>query len=176
MNLMHLRPLQPDLVAEVLYNLRDADRAELTATLWHFDSRLIAEASRGARFGFVALAGDGAPVAVAGASEVWPGVFQVGLFATPRWPEIAAAVTRALRRDLAPAVIAAGAHRVHAFSLASHAEAHRWMLRLGARCEARLQGWGRGGEDFLLFAWRDPTLFRPAVKANATQQFRKVQP
>lgn len=167
---MQLRPLEPRLVAQVLYNLRDADRAELSATLWQFDSQLIAEAAKGARFGFVALTDDGAPTAVAGASEVWPGVFQVGLFATPRWREVAAGVTRALRRDLAPALVGAGAHRAHAFSLATHDEAHRWLSRLGARCEARLRAWGRGGEDFLLFAWCDPTPFQRRAGAAVGPQ------
>lgn len=157
---MRLSPLAPGPVAHVLYNLRQADRAELAATLWRFDGAALAAASAEARFGFVALADDDAPVAVAGAQELWPGVFQVGLFATPRWPEVARGVTRALRRDLGPALVAAGAHRAHAFSHAAHATAHRWLLRLGARCEARLTGWGRDGSDFLLFAWRDPGVFR----------------
>ncbi len=159
---MELRPLAPGPIAQVLYNLRDQDRRELAATLWRFDSASLAAAAAEARLGFVALAGDGAPVAVAGAAELWPGVFQVGLFATPRWREVAAGVTRAIRRDLGPALVAAGAHRAHAFSHAAHHEAHRWLLRLGACCEARLPGWGRGGEDFLLFAWNDPRRFRPA--------------
>ena len=162
---MRLQPLHPAPIAQVLYNLREADRRELGATLWRLDSGGLALASAQTRLGFVALADDGAPVAVAGAQEIWPGVFQVGLFATPRWPEVAGGVTRALRRDLGPAVIASGAHRAHAFSHAANEESHRWLLRLGARCEARLAGWGRGGEDFLLFTWRDPAAFRrPADK------------
>ncbi len=163
---MQLRDLEPGLVAQVLYNLRAADRAELEATLWRFDSARLSQAAGGARFGFVALAEDGAPVAVAGATEAWPGVFQVGLFATPRWPEVAGAVTRVLLRDLGPALVAAGAHRAHAFSHADHRQSHRWLLRLGARCEARLSGWGRHGEDFLLFTWRDPAPFRRLVASR----------
>lgn len=156
---MQIRPLEPRLIAQVLYNLRARDRQELEATLWHFDSGRLAEALASARFGFVALTQDGAPTAVAGANEVWPGVFQVGLFATARWPEVARATTHRLRRDLGPAVVRAGAHRAHAFSHAAHREAHGWLRRLGARCEARLSGWGRRGEDFLLFTWRDATFF-----------------
>lgn len=164
---MRVLPLRPGPVGQVLYNLRAADRAELAATLWNFDSGVIASAACEARFGFVALADDGTPVAVAGAQELWPGVFQVGLFATPRWPEVARGVTRAILRDLRPALVAAGAHRAQAFSHAGHEEAHRWLLRLGARCEARLGGWGRGGEDFLLFAWRDPGFFAARDKLEA---------
>lgn len=165
-------PLSAGPIAQVLYNLRAADREELEATLWRFDSAALAEASAGARLGFVALADDGAPVAVLGANEVWPGVFQVGLFATPRWPEVALAVTRAVQRDLAPAIVAAGGHRAHAFSHAAHHEAHRWLKSLGARQEARLAGWGRRGEDFLLFVWTGPeagrlTLRRDEGRANA---------
>jgi len=150
---MQTLPLSPAPLRAVLENLRPADRAELAATLWDFDPAAVAEASATARFGFVALAADGQPVAACGAAELWPGCYQVGLFATPRWPEVAGAVTRRIRRVLLPALLAAGARRAQAMSDARHAAAHRWLRRLGARCEARLQAFGTGGEDFLLFAW-----------------------
>ncbi len=155
---MQTLPLSPVPLRAVLADLRPADRAELAATLWEFDPAAIVEASAAARFGFVALAGDGQPVAACGAAELWPGCYQVGLFATTRWPEVAAAVTRRIRRDLIPALLAAGARRAQAMSDARHAEAHRWLRRLGARCEARLTAFGTGGEDFLLFAWTRATL------------------
>lgn len=150
---MKLLPLEPRAVEHVAYNLRRADREELEATVWRLDSALLARASAACRFGFVAAGGDGTPIAAFGAHEAWPGVWQVGMFATVRWPEVALAATRHARRALLPAVRDTGAHRGHAFSLATHHEAHRWLEWLGASRETLLRGWGRGGEDFVLYAW-----------------------
>ena len=151
---MRLLPLIEPAVASVAYNLRQADREELAATMARFDSSAIAAAAVRVLFGFVAATDDGVPVAAVGANEVWPGVYQVGMFATARWPEVALGTTRHVKRWLMPAIREAGVHRAHAFSLATHQEAHRWLFWLGARVEARLAGWGKGGEDFLLFVWR----------------------
>lgn len=151
---MVVLPLTVGPVSEVLYNLRAADRREIEATVHRFDSHALALATCACRLGFVAADEDLTPIAVLAAGELWPGVWQLGLFATPRWPEVGRAVTRLARRWLAPRLRALGAHRAQAFSIAGHEEAQRWMLRLGARCEATLSGWGRGGEDFKVFVWR----------------------
>jgi hypothetical protein len=162
---MVVLPLAVEAVGYVLYNLRALDRREIEATVHRFDSHALALATCACRLGFVAAVDDppspggygGAsltPVAVLAAGELWPGVWQLGLFATPRWPEVGRAVTRFARPWLEERLRALGVHRAQAFSLADHDEAHRWMLRLGARCEATLAGWGRGGEDFKVFVWR----------------------
>jgi len=162
---MVVLPLTVGAVGQVLYNLRAADRREIEATVHRFDSDALAHATCACRLGFVAAAEEplspegygGArltPVAVLAAGELWPGVWQLGLFATPRWPEVGRGVTRFARRWLKPRLLALGAHRAQAFSIADHDEAQRWMLRLGAHCEATLAGWGKGGEDFKVFVWR----------------------
>jgi len=151
---MLVLPLTVEAVGEVLYNLRAADRREIEATVHRFDSAALARATCGCRLGFVAAADDLTPVAALAACELWPGVWQLGLFATPRWPEVGRSVTRFARRWLGSRLDALGAHRAQAFSIAGHEEAQRWMLRLGARCEATLAGWGKGGEDFKVFVWR----------------------
>ena len=150
---MRLLPFAPETIRSVLEDLRPADRRELAATLWDFDPAGLAEASARAPLGFVAGDEAGRAVAVVGATPLWPGVWQVGLFATPRWPAVARAVQLRVRRRLVPDLLRAGAHRAQAFSDARHHEAHRWLRRLGARCEGRLAAFGRAGEDFLLFAW-----------------------
>jgi hypothetical protein len=137
----------------VLYNLRAADRREIEATVARFDSEALAAVTCACRLGFVAAAADLTPVAVLAAGELWPGVWQLGMFATPRWPEVGRGVTRLARRWLPAQLGALGAHRAQAFSLAEHEQGHRWMLSLGARCEATLRAWGRNGEDFKLFVW-----------------------
>lgn len=150
---MILAPLSEQAVAHVAYNLRAADREELGATMSQFDSARIAVASMRATTGFVACLGDGMPAAVVGASLLWPGVAQVGMFATPRWREIAARLSRHVKHEWIPGLRAAGVRRAHAYSLASHHVAHRWIRWLGGEQEALLRGWGRDGQDFLLFRW-----------------------
>ena len=151
---MILLPLTVEAVGHVLFNLRDVDRRELEATCWRFDSELLARATCTARLGFIAAADDLTPVAAVAAGECWPSVWQVGMFATPRWPEVGIPATHAVRRLFHGKLPALGAKRLQAFSIADHHEAHRWMLVLGARCEATLSGWGKGGEDFKVFVWR----------------------
>lgn len=150
---MILLPLTVSAVAHVLYNLRADDRRELDATLWRFDSQALAEATASCRIGFVACADDLTPVAAFACHETWPGVWQLGMFATPRWLEVAKPATRHVLRLFHVKWPEVGAHRAHAFSIADHTDAHRWMLWLGARCEATLHGWGKGGEDFKIFVW-----------------------
>jgi RimJ/RimL family protein N-acetyltransferase len=92
------------------------------------------------------------------------------MFATERWPEVALGTTRWARRVLMPALIASGAHRAECRSLASNEASHRWLLRLGARAEARHAGYGKNREDFITFAWRrDDVHFQPAEAAETAR-------
>lgn len=93
------------------------------------------------------------PIAMVAANPLWPGVWQVGMFATPRFPEAVLTLTRFVVCDMIPAIKSSGAHRAHAYAMAGNPKADRWFKALGARQEARLTGFGRGGEDFFLYAW-----------------------
>lgn len=151
---MILGPLAEGPIRHIAYNLREADRLELGAMMERFDSGQVARDAAACRFGFVASADDGTPVACMAVGQVWPGVYQAGMFATARWPEVASGVTRTTLRRLMPLVRQSGAHRVHCYSMASHYEAHRWLEKaLGATRETTLRSWGRGGEDFVIYAW-----------------------
>lgn len=150
---MRLEPLSERAVGHIAYNLRQADRDELAAMMDRFDSARIARASVRAPYGFVACSDDGIPVACMGAAPWWPGVYQVGMFATAAWPSVALAVTRHVKQSWIPGIRQAGVRRAHAFSLASHVEAHRWIELLGGVLEGRLERFGSGGEDFMLYRW-----------------------
>jgi hypothetical protein len=149
---VRIAPLEADAVACVARNMRARDREEIFATRWDDDADAVArETVALARLGCVAWNGD-APVAVASAIPLWPGVWSIGLYATDAWPRVARAVTRWIARTT-PALIAAGGHRAECRSLASHATAHRWLERLGAVREAVLPDCGRNRETFYLYAW-----------------------
>lgn len=149
---MILQPLSEQAVAHIAYNLRQADREELAANMWGFNSSAIArQLIDQAAHGFVACADDGVPVAVLAVVPWWPGVYQAAMFATPRWPEVALSVTRHALKVWSPAIRALGVRRAHAFSHAEHKQAHRWLELLGGVCEGRMERFGAGGEDFLIY-------------------------
>jgi hypothetical protein len=149
--------------------MRVSDAREIWATRWNENPTALArEVVRWSRIGAVAAAGDGTPVAAIGGVEGWPGVWQVWMFATARWPEVALGTTRWARRSLMPALLAAGVHRAECRSLAENEASHRWLTSLGARAEARHVGYGKNREDFITFAWRrDDVHFQPAQAPGA---------
>lgn len=148
-------PLELGAVASVALRMREADAREIYACRWVRDPLSIAQTvAAAARFGFVALTPAGSPAAVVAALEQWPGNYQVAMFATDDWPQVAWSTTRAVQRHMRPAMLAAGARRAEARSHAEHAHAHRWLGWLGFVAEARLADFGKDGEEFILFSWR----------------------
>jgi hypothetical protein len=164
-----IRPLRFATAEAIARDMREADRREIYATRANEDAAALAlDVVRYSRIGAVAAAEDGAPVSAIGAVEGWPGVWQVWMFATDRWPEVALATTRWARRVLKPALLAAGAHRAECRSLAANRATHRWLESLGAQAEARHAGYGKAAEDFITFAWRrDDVHFQRAETAEA---------
>lgn len=142
------------LVCEVAHRMRASDRAEIGALCWwgaEAPQILAEEAVRRSGFGGVVLDGAGLPQVALGAMACWPGVYSVWMFATDAWPEVWRGTLRYARQVLRPALIGAGAHRAQCFAAAEHAAAHRLLARLGFVAEGRARGFGRDGEDFVLF-------------------------
>lgn len=136
-------------------NMREADRAEIFALRWSDNPMDLAEDTMNvAGPKWVAHAEGPGPVAVYGAAPMWPGVWSLWLYATPHFHQIGGRLTRHIQRVMIPALVIAGAHRAEARSMSTHAEAHSWLERLGGQREAVLAGYGKNGEDFLVFAWR----------------------
>lgn len=151
---MILQDVTADGALHVAAGMRDADYREIFATRWNDDLvDLTVDCLNARRFSWIACADDGTPVAVVGAWPTHPGVWQVYFFTTDRWSQISLSLTRWIRRVMIPALRNAGAHRAECKSLSSHTEAHRWLEFLGASQEATLRGYGKDGEDFLLFVW-----------------------
>ena len=150
----HLLKADPAAVLHVCANMREADRAEIYATRWTDSPLDLAEdMTRIPGPKWVAWHEGIGPVATYGAMPMWPGVWSLYFFATNHFQRVAWSVTRHIRRVMMPSLAIAGAHRAEARSLISHVEAHAWLEQLGARREGELKGYGRGGEDFVTFAW-----------------------
>lgn len=151
-------PFAVHYVAPVFERMRADDRRELEATaqdgeLAHLPARTVSACRFGLVAGMSAPYDTVDPVAVVSAAELWPGVWQVGMVATDRWPEVAKDTARWIRRALIPALVSAGAHRAQAYALADRVATRRWLEWLGAAPEAQLRGFGRNREDFVLYTW-----------------------
>jgi hypothetical protein len=144
-----------DAALAVTRRLRPADAREIFAVRWDDDpAALAADCLAPETVGWIL--GLERPITILGAAPLHPGVWQVHCMGTAEFPRIAVALTRFVARRMIPALVEAGAHRGECRSHAEHHQAHRWLARLGAACEGRLVAYGRGGEDFLVFAadWR----------------------
>lgn len=93
----------------------------------------------------------GQPVAAWGVAPLAWSVLSIWAFGTRHMTRAVPAMTRQIGERV-DAWIEAGVTRVEARSIVGHDKAHRWMRALGAQ-ELPCPCWGRGGEDFILFAW-----------------------
>ncbi|MEX0809528.1 MAG: hypothetical protein WD044_12450 [Dongiaceae bacterium] len=149
-----LLPLTEAFVAVVARAMREGDRLEVFATRFDDDPDALArDLVAMSRFGAV-VAADGDPVAAMGAVECWPGMWNVWMIATDRWPLVARSATRWARIAVLSVLAKAGAHRCECKSIESHETAHRWLRHLGAEVEAVHRDFGRNRETFITFVWR----------------------
>lgn len=96
------------------------------------------------------------PVCIGGAVEVRPGSATLLFYGTDRFPEIALPMTRFIRRHYFPSLAAAGTHRIECVTLDSYHEMQRWLETLGLERESTVRAYGRGREDFAMYAWIAP--------------------
>lgn len=155
-NEFSLRPLAVAAVNHVAANMRAMDREEIFATQFGDDPMSITAACMAVpQFAWTAWRED-EPIAVVGAVPMHPSVWSVYAFATDRFSEIAYPLTRFVKRGMIPSLASSGCRRAQCLSLASHKEAHDWLTYLGAEATGQdaYRRYGRHGEDFILFVWR----------------------
>lgn len=75
-------------------------------------------------------------------------------FGTDRFRRVVPALS-VLAATFRDRLVADGVHRIEARCIVGHDLAGRWMASLGASRETILRRYGRGGEDFELWAWTD---------------------
>jgi len=155
---MKLAKINADDLDWVARRMRRQDMDEIYATRWNDDpAELCAGLLAGGDFGWVAGNDNGTPIAAFGAVPAWPGVWEVWMFATDKWPEIALGVTRFVKRVMIPSLEDVGVHRAQCRSKHDHLVAHAWLESLGAYKESELRNYGRNAELFYLYCWtRDP--------------------
>jgi hypothetical protein len=140
-------------VYHIAQHMREMDKREVYATRWTDSPETLAAEMSSLQPSFVWTAKDGEPVYAFAMNAVRPGVWTGGGFGTDRWPEVMRAVSKHLKGVMVPLMLSAS-HRIECCTLAEKIDGHRWLRWLGAEQEAVLHGYGRGGEDYLLFTWR----------------------
>lgn len=135
----------------VALRLREADAREIYATRWSDDPEALALDAAAAVPGFVC--GLERPIAAIGAVPMYPGVWNVWMFATDEFPRIGVSMTKLMKRVMIPNLQKIGGHRAECRSIEGHTEAHKWLELLGARREAEHLKAGKNGETFYTYAW-----------------------
>ena len=136
----------------VARRLRKWDAKEIMPLLCGGAEDLALRASS-ADYGRAALC-DGQPVAVFGATELTPAVWQVFMFATDNWSKVALSVTRHIKKEMVPILYDAGANRAECRSHGEYKWAHRWLECLGARKEATFEEYGPERQTYVMYSWR----------------------
>ncbi|WP_246683433.1 hypothetical protein [Mesorhizobium sp. B2-1-3A] len=146
-------------------NLRPEDHAEVDCQLDDWTPATLAlTAMQG--FAYVAEL-DGNPEAAFGAGELRSGLWIAWSWGTVRMRRCVPRITEFFYAVLGPDVAARGAWRVEARALAGNDLAVRWLSRLGATERCHLTGYGRNGEDFILFDWTRETWANVSLSKTA---------
>ena len=138
-------------------NLSSRDHAEVYSVQFAEDPDLLTEKimiSKG--FTWIACLDDGEPVAIYGASCLWPNVWQAFAFGTDKYHQVIISLTRHCRQFIIPALRNHGVRMVHCWVKADYQEARQWirMAFPGAEEEAIVADFGKDGEAFALMTWR----------------------
>jgi hypothetical protein len=137
----------------VAANLCPADQAEISCQVEQYDPLGVAAAALSG-YAFTVEAGGNPELAFGAARGRADGTLWIAWsWGTKRsWRALPDAI-RFIQQHLQPMVYRDGALRVEARALASNERAHRFLERIGGRCDCALRSYGKGGEDFLLYSW-----------------------
>ncbi len=147
-----IQTLTPEGLMYVLTHLRAADKREFEATTFDGDFMLSGRQ-------IFMLPGPkwechtprGKPAVMGGFVSIWPGTGTLWMWGTPDWPEVRVEVSRFVTREVLPDLDKT-VHRIECRTIADNKDVIRWLKYLGFQQEAVNAQFGRGREDFLLFA------------------------
>nr|WP_319485675.1 hypothetical protein [uncultured Cohaesibacter sp.] len=138
----------------VAANLSDEDQAEIHCQMDKPDNRLIAEmAYQGSPLWRYVAWLDGQPVLAFGVGLMHSRLGLAWAWGTARKLRAFPEATRFMLDVVKPACVDSGINRIHADTLSTHTNAHKWLERLGAHREAVMPSLGLGGETFYRYAW-----------------------
>lgn len=153
--MMKIEPARPEDIYDVAVSMRGRDFEEFTAVN-PADSRKdlahLLVRKYGGRPDILCAWWLGQPVCVGAFLEVRPRVISLMMFATQDFPRVGLGLTRFIKKQMFPRLIAAGVHRIEAISLDGYAEVHGWLRVLGLEQETEpMRNYGKRGESFVQF-------------------------
>lgn len=164
----------------ILANLRQDDYEEIACQLDGLPFELLAYGAMvEPQHAYVARL-DGQPVAAFGATRQRPTLANAWSWGTPHMGRAVPFIIDSVCEVLIPDLAAAGVLRCEARALATNTMAHKFLLRMGARECAKLDAYGRDGENFILYEWlaRDlkdgvPNVHRRHLRKAKTPKARR---
>lgn len=148
---------ETDAVMFVVNNMRQKDQEEIYALRSEKEPMAITNevmfSFEHGGIAFVAYNAAGVPVCVFGGLEKWQNVWDMFMFATDGFDEVATEVTKFIKRRLIGMILKTGAHRADCMSLATHTVAHKWLEYFGFERERVAKMYGKNKEDFYCFSW-----------------------
>jgi len=137
-------------------NMRDQDFREIGCLWKEWDTRLLGRGALETAVPGMAWSVwyEGEPAAAYGFSRAAafdPDHWQAWAFGTERFRRCVPLITRHLK-SLRP-LIERDCRRLQVITHAEHDISHGWIKTLGGRKEGVLRSYGRGGEDFHVYAW-----------------------
>ncbi len=148
-----IEPLSIDAVKHVAWRMRDSDRTEISAMMYKLaPDELAQHVIARCKHGFVVSKDE--PIAVVAVNETWPGRYEVMMFATDKWLQVALSTTREIKNKLIPTMLKDGLKLGFCFVHAEHKSAWEWLQYLGFEEQCALPEWGKNGEEFKLMVWR----------------------
>lgn len=167
-------------ILRVSLDMRAADAREVFAARFDDNRGALATdlaANKPFCIGFLALCDDeGAPIALLAAALASPTRAEVIMIATDRWRVIARAATRFALETAIPCFLDApgvGILRAECKAWVGNRVACRWLEALGFRREAVLRCYGKGGEDFAVYARLHPQRDRQATGRGGQSATRR---
>lgn len=136
----------------VAENMREADKIEIYATRWDNSPQMLTRDCLNTSAAFGWTIGKESPIVAIGAFPIWPNVWSVWMFATPRFPEVVLFTTKFVIKHMIKALLPI-CHRAECRSIEGHLSAHKWLEILGARREATLTDYGKDGQTFYVYRW-----------------------
>jgi hypothetical protein len=110
----------------------------------------------------------GAPAAIIAFHALTPRALNVSLLASPDWPKVARAAWRWGTREARPHLLHIGFRRAECRTMEGHADAVRFLERLGFRRECLIRNFGASGAAFIQYAWRsEDHVSRPYTQGAA---------
>lgn len=151
-----MRLAEPQDVFGVALKMREKDYEEISSLRWEDNRQSLAESLSNAfsEYQNVYSIGKGEEcIAIFCYVPLRKGVWSLGMFATDNFQKVGKFLTKRIIRDIIPALLRANAHRVEVQSISGYEEVHNWIKFFGFKEEAKMQSFGKNGEDFVQFSW-----------------------